>query len=212
VAATDASAQNDAQLWLNGGLRYRPAKAWTLTFDQQIRQDQNLTRTESVISDLASSWRVQKGLRLGLGYRLEWERTKKNAFERVQRVHVQGRLKRRLGRTGLGFRLRLQQKYEVDGGVMEMTRTLRPRVSLSTPGPGWLEPTLSGESFHRLGAGTNESWRKLRLTLGTDLPGGKSHRFSTYYRAQIPLADPDDPLEHILGLGYQYRVPKRKAK
>ena len=210
--ATDAVANNDAQLWLNGGLRYRPVKKVSLTFDQQIRRDQNLTKTDSIISDLAGAWRLQKWLRLGLGYRLEWERTKKDELERVQRLHLQARLKHRVGPLALALRLRLQEKYERDGEDIESTQTFRPRLSLAVPGWQGLEPTLSGETFHRLGVSGNDGWRKIRLTVGTSLPGTKTHRYSVFYRSQIPLADPDDPVEHILGLGYQYRVRRRKAK
>lgn len=212
LAGAEALADSDAQLWLNGELRYRPVKTVTLSIDEQLRLDQNASRLNSIISDLSGSWRLQKWLRLGLGYRFEMESNKKDELESAQRLHVQSRLKYALGPVALSYRVRLQEKHEPDGDETERTRTLRHRFALAVDRGGDLEPGFSVETFNRLGEDGTRSWRKLRLTLGTEIRGPKPHRFQVFYRAEMPLADPDDPLEHIGGLGYQYRIPRKKKK
>ena len=210
IVSFGANASNDSQLWLNAGLRYRVAKPMTLELDQQLRLDRNIARIKSILSDLSGTWRLKKWVRLGLGYRFEREKNKRDESELTQRIHIQSRLKYDLGPATLSYRLRLQQKYEPDGDQSEKTQMVRHRFALSVDRGGWIQPSFSGETFQRLGVDATQAWRKLRLTLGADLRGPKRHRFKVFYRAQMPLADPDDPLEHIAGLGYQFRLRRKK--
>jgi hypothetical protein len=202
--ASPASAE--AQLWSEAGLRYRPGKAWALGAQQQLRFDQDLSRLGNIISDLTLAWRPKKWLRLGIGYRYEWESSKKDERRTAQRGLLQAQLKKRLAIASFSYRLRLQQTAKERQSGIQTTPALRHRLSVSYAPKTLVTPSLAAELYTRFVGAAPTIWHKLRLTAAAGHALDKTNEIEVFLRLQIPLADPADPVEQILGLAYRYTI------
>jgi hypothetical protein len=210
--STPTLAASDAQLWTSAGVRVRPTKRVKLMFEQQLRLDQNLSRVDKINTDVGVSYKATKWLAVGGGYRFSMRTGETNALGPTQRVHVQGQASGELGPVGLSYRLRFQDSFAWKKGALNLKHTLRNRVGLKVDTNTMVTPGFSTELFTRLAERQEELLKKLRMTLGVAFKPDKKHVVDVFYRIHLPLADPENPLEHIVGLGYQYRLPRKKKK
>lgn len=206
-----AMAMSEVQLWTSAGVRHRPSKKVRLTFTQHVRFDQDISRLESVMPELAASWAIERWLRLGGGYRFSMESNKKGELEPAHRLHVQSQFGGDLGPVELGYRLRFQEGLESDD-ELETRHTFRNRIGLDIDTDTLVTPGLSAELFTRMWDKEPVEQKKVRFSTGLEIRPHKAHEIELQYRYQLPLDDPDDPREHIVGFEYQYRIPRKKKE
>ena len=207
-----ALAADDAQLWMSAGVRVRPTKRLRLNFDQQLRLDQNLSRVDKVNTDVTLTYKARKWLSLGGGYRFSMRTGDSDALGPSQRLHVQGQVSGDLGPVGVSYRLRFQDSFAWDNSKLDLEHTLRNRVALNYDTDTMVTPGIAAELFTRLAERQEELLKKIRITVGVRLKPNKKHAVDVFYRMHLPLADPENPVEHIVGLGYEYRLPRKKKK
>jgi len=210
---------NDVQLWTEAGLRYKINKQLRLKFDQHFRLHNDVSEPESIMPELAISYRVFKALRLQAGYRLVGEFYKYNGETYISdwhRFYADVRLRLRFKPVTLRYRLRFQEQtgwdYDPDGDkkVPKNKLTLRNKITLQLKYPYGFMQFLSVELFNRL-ADEVRAWHKLRTSLGLRY-SIKSHEFTIAYRLESYLFnDPNGEvthqkgdMNHVLSLGYHY--------
>jgi hypothetical protein len=204
LAAAPARAETDLQTWFEAGLGRRLGKRVDLSFEQHLRFDQDVSRLQAVMPELGLAYRLHKLVRFGLGYRFIYERDKDGVLVIRHRLHAEARPRYELGPVEISYRLRYQEQIR-DATADGLRHTLRNRlqVALEKTRP-WI-PAVAAETFHRLGDGEAIRLRKLRLTAGVGYQLG-DHEIELFYRVEILQDDPDDPIPHILGLGYEYEL------
>ena len=205
-----AHASSDAQLWIDAGVAYRPTKKVKLALVQNIRLADNISQLDSLKTDLETEWKFKKWLRLGAGYRFSMETNKKGVLKPSHRLHIQGRLKESWGPVNISYRLRFQEGMEADDDGLELKHTLRNRIKAEFDTDTLVNPALAFELFTRFADKQAVQWQKTRITTGLEIRPHKTQIFNVYYRLQVPTFDLEDPLEHIVGLSYTYRVPRKK--
>ncbi|MDP6932413.1 MAG: DUF2490 domain-containing protein [Myxococcota bacterium] len=204
-----ALAEDDTQLWTTAGVRVELTDDLRTDLSQEIRLDQAISRTESVLTQLTTTWSIEKWLRLASGYRISREKNNDDRFETKHRLHVQGSLRSDIGPLTLSYRLWFQDEMEADE-ELEFTPKLRNRIKAEYDTTTSLSPGLMAESFTLLEQDERFTLEKLRLTGGMELQPDGPHSFEVFYRLQVPMEDPGDPLDHIIGLEYQYQAPRNK--
>lgn len=202
----------DAQVWINAGMRYKPTKKVSLNVNQHLRLDQNVSRVQGILTDLSVSWRAKKWFRLGGGYRFQMDSNKDGLLLPGHRLHIQARLKHGFGPVDLSYRLRFQETLEHDEGEIDARHTMRNRIGVDFDTNTIVTPGLSAELYTRFADKEPVLLKKLRITTGFDIKPTKSHVLTVYYRLHVPIYEKDDPKDHIVGLGYQYRIPRKKKK
>jgi hypothetical protein len=201
------AAQHEGQIWLDAGVQYRPVKKLRLGFTQHLRLDQDVSRLESVKSDLTIAWAFAKWFRLGFGYRFTMESNKKDVLEQEHRLHLQGQFQYSVGPVKLAYRLRFQEAMAPEDDGLKLKHTLRNRLGAEFDTDTLATPGVSIELFTRLADEDGPIVvTKVRLTAGLELAVVRDHTLDIYYRVHVPIADADDPYEHIAGLGYRYRI------
>lgn len=208
TGASPAALASESQLWTSAELRYRPVKSVRIYLSSQLRLDQGMSHLDALLPELTASWATLDWLRLGGGYRYGLEKTKNDVFRLEHRLHVQASLSRDLGPVGLSYRLRYQHGTEMDDPV-ETTRKIRHETEAEFDLDSDFTPSLSVELFRELFEASPTQTEKIDLTLGLEIQASKSHVFDLFYRLRRPIAEDTDPVEHILGLGYQFRIRKR---
>ncbi|MDF1564433.1 MAG: DUF2490 domain-containing protein [Deltaproteobacteria bacterium] len=199
-----ARAAPEAQLWLEGGVRYRPVKELWLSFDQHLRWDNDLTRLRKIMPELGLRYGVHKNFRAALGYRLIAEGNNQRQFTTAHRVMLDLLPRYRVGEVTLAYRARLQLTSGASGSGDPLEPVLRQRIGLAYGTELGVEPFVEAELYLQLGGGTTGA-TKWRLTLGAAYSIA-DHDCELFYRVQRPIGDPNPDTWHILGLGYRFSI------
>ena len=207
-----AAEGHEAQAWMEAGVRYRPKKKVRLQLSQNLRFNENVSRTESVMTDMAVSWSAGKNLSVAAGYRLNMDANREGEFMPVHRLHVQSVVDREVGPLSLSHRVRFEESFKVDGTEMDSWHTLRNRVEVELDLDTDLRPVLSVELHSLLAEYRPVLQEKLRFCGGFTYKASKTHVYRLLYINQLPIQYLSDPDEHIISLGYQHRVPRKKKK
>lgn len=210
-APEQVQAQSDVQLWTSASLRYRATRTLRLEAGFLGRFDQDVSRGSLFGPQVGATLRLKKRLRVGAGYRYERRRIG-GSLRNAHRLHFDLSLKRKFGRARLGYRLRFQERFrDRASGASDVRGALRNRLSLGIDTDSLFTPGVSVEFFTGLHGRHSGPLRKVRLTL--------SARFDVdpvvleaYYRVQIPVDQPGDPTEHIIGLSVRFDVDGRRRR
>ncbi len=199
----DAAAES--QVWTEVGVRHDLSKRLTLTFDQHLRFDADVSRVGSFMPEPGLAYRVQPWLRAGVGYRLEYERDNGGDLVARHRLFGWGRVRRDVSDLRLEYRLQLQEQRRADANPV-YRHTVRNRGEVSFRGLRPVVPAASVELHHVLGEdGNTAHLGKMWLTVGLEYGRGDL-AFDAFYRAEVAQHDPGDPTVHILGVGVHYEL------
>ena len=204
LMAMVADAHADAQLWVEGGVSVKPKKRIEIDQSPQIRFDENMSRFTAFLPELSVRYRIERWLRVGAGYRLEYERDNDGVFVIRHRVSGDVRVRTEVGDVRFDNRLMLMEQFRPD--TRDPNRAIiRNRVDVSYRGsPTWI-PFVSAEPFFLLGDFDEFNYQKLRLTMGMDHHHNNDQELEVFFRAELH-ADANDPTFYILGLGYHYEL------
>lgn len=197
-----AETETDNQLWTSAGIRYRPAKSWTIKGTQNIRFDNNMSSFQSFKPQLELSYSPYNWLEIGSGYRFAYENDKDSEVVTSHRYHAQMVIERKWGLVKLSYRLRYQQKREIED--LDITAQIRNRVKLTYDTKTFCSPLFSAEVF----ADEAIETRKTRLTLGGSAKVSRSHRLFAVYQYQTYMSK--DEVDRIFLLKYEYRIPEKR--
>lgn len=205
AVAPAAPAVAETQLWTELALKHDLSKRWSLTFEQHLRFDADISRVGSIMPEPSVSYRVRKWFRVGGGYRLEYERNNDDELVARHRAYVFTRLRKDLGDVRLDHRLQLQEQWRPDANRVNR-HTVRNRGEISYAGLGAITPVASVETHHILGEdGNTIHLGKVWVTAGVDWDHDRLG-IGVFYRLVTGQYDPNDPDVHVLGLAVGYEI------
>jgi hypothetical protein len=205
VAAARAAHADDLQQWNELGVAADVSDDTAVSLEQHLRFDVDAGQVDSVMPEAGLQHKLREWARIGAGYRLQYQRDKDDEMVVRHRFHVYGKLRRDLGDLRAEWRLQLQEQLRPGEAMSEASsrHSMRNRADLSYRAHKRWTPGGSVELFSALGDGDTIHTDKLWLT--ADLAyDRKDYKVDVFYRAEVPVADEDDPLLHILGLGVHY--------
>ncbi|MBZ0238159.1 MAG: DUF2490 domain-containing protein [Deltaproteobacteria bacterium] len=205
IAARPALATADTQLWTKLDVKHELTRRWSLTFEQHLRFDADISRVGAIMPEPSASYRVTKWLRFGAGYRYEYERNNDDELVSRHRAYVFSRLRKDLGDVRLDHRLQLQEQWRPDANPVNR-HTVRNRGEVSYTALGDLTPGASVETHHILNEeGNTIHLGKVWLTAGVEW---ERDRFdvSAFYRLVTGQYDASEPPGHVIGVGVGYEI------
>ncbi|HUQ06266.1 MAG TPA: DUF2490 domain-containing protein [Kofleriaceae bacterium] len=206
LVASAAPAAADTQLWTELGVRHDLNKKVTLSFDQHIRFDADVSRLGSFMPEPGISYRVKKWFRTGVGYRFEYERNNDDELVSRHRAYIWGRLRKDFAKTiQLSYRLQLQEQWRPDANPVNR-HTIRNRGDVAYIGMKELTPFGSVESHHILNEdGKTIQLGKVWVTGGLEWEHG-AIGVDVYYRLITGQRDSNEPNGHVIGFGLHYQI------
>jgi hypothetical protein len=205
TALAAAPAVADTQIWTELGLRHDLSKQVTLTFDQHVRFDNDVSRIGAAMPEPGISYRVTKWVRVGVGYRWEYERNKDDELVSRHRAFGWARGRRDISDVRLEYRLQLQEQWRPDANPVNR-HTVRNRGDVSYQALGSIVPGASVESHHILGEeGNTIHLGKLWVTVGAEWEHDQIS-VDVFYRLITGQYDPSEPDGHVLGVGFHYEI------
>jgi hypothetical protein len=205
-AVTPAPAAADTQLWTELGIRHDLDKKVTLSFDQHVRFDADVSRIGSAMPEPGVSYRVEKWLRAGVGYRYEYERNNNDELVSRHRAYAWARVRRVVADVvQLSYRFQLQEQWRPDANPVNR-HTVRNRGDAAYLGLGALVPGVSVETHHILNEeGNTIHLGKVWLTAGLEWERD-ALGVDVFYRLITGQYDSSEPNGHVIGLGVHYEI------
>ena len=203
LAPGTALAQTDVQLWTSASLRAELVEDFRLELTQHLRFDEDVSRVLSIMPELSASYDPAKPLRLSLGYRFIYEREQDRQLDDAHRLTFDARLRGDLDPIRISYRLRIQEVFEQKASGLEVRNTLRNRLGVSWDTDTPLTPEVSAEIYTRIGGDKAALFHKLRLTAGASYDIDDVE-LELFYRLELPIDQPLEPVLHIIGLGFRY--------
>jgi hypothetical protein len=201
LAANTAHAEG--QVWVSAGVSAKPAKRVEVQVGPQLRFGDDTWQLVGVLPEASARYRIKKWLRVGGGYRYEYERVgRSELFVTTHRASLDARVRHDLGDLRVDYRLMLAEKYKP---VTESFKTeLRNRVDVAYRAwRPWI-PYAGSELFVALGDFDKFAYDKLRLTAGV-VYARADHDIELFVRTELH-ADAMEPTFYVLGFGYQYEL------
>jgi hypothetical protein len=200
LLAPTAAHADEVQQWNEIGIKYEVTDEVSASFDQHIRFDViDTTQLNAFMPEPALAWRPVKWLRLGLGYRLQYERSGSGDMRTRHRFFANLRPRYELGELRLEYRLQFQDQYRPDDATDEWRQTLRNRADVSYRD---FKPWIPSASFELHNTIDRDfELDKIWFTAGLSY-SKKKHETEIFYRVEVPQANPMDPTIHILGAAF----------
>jgi hypothetical protein len=201
LTAQPAGAAAETQIWTEAGVDAELGARVSVSFEQHLRFDQDLSRVAAVMPEAGIDYRPLDWLQLGAGYRLAYERRRRGDMELRHRLHLQTQVRGDAGAFRIRYRLRLQERIRSE----DLRHVVRNRLRVDYRGARPWTPLAAAELFHRLADEDPFMLRKLRLTAGLRRDLGEA-RVGLYYHVEIPYDEPRDPFFHIFGIEVHYSL------
>jgi long-subunit fatty acid transport protein len=201
IALPARAARADVQQWTELGVKHEVVDDVTVSFDQHLRFDEDVSRLGSFMPELGAQYRPKKWFRLGLGYRLQYERDGAGDMRSRHRFFGNVRARYDLRDVRLEYRVQFQDQLRPDDADERWREVLRNRLEVSYQGIRRWEPRASVELHHRLDPGELD---KVWITAGATYSPKKRFDLEAFYRAELPQADPMEPTLHILGAAFHH--------
>lgn len=202
-SVVDYARADDVQAWTGAGLTLSPVRKLDLQLEPQLRFNENVSKIQSALTDTGVRYNLSKRLRLGAGYRIEYQRYGGGPLAWGHRVHFDIEPSVKVAKKiRFRYRLRLQEEFRPSSHNQERAM-VRNRVKVAYQGWKRWRPTFSGELFFDLGDFDRVKYDWLRLTFGARLRL-KKHNVEAFYAIELPGGTSDSRV-HIIGVTYHYK-------
>lgn len=201
VLLSAAPARADVQQWSELGVKRDLSKKASASLDLNIRFDDNVSRLGSFMPELGAQYQPKKWLRLGTGYRLQYERSGSGDMRARHRFFANVRPRYDIGEVRLEYRLQFQDQLRPDDDTDRWRQVLRNRLDVSYRDLDPYTPSVAIESHNVVDDGF--VLEKIWLTAGVAF-SRKDLEVDVFYRAELPQNDTMDPTVHIFGLGVHH--------
>lgn len=204
---------SDTEGWTIAELKYRASKRWAFSGEGQLRLKDDFSEIDKYFGQLAVKFYAPWDLAFDGGLRFIQKNDtvgKIQGYETERRHHVSASYGPKVGRFGLGFRVRYQTKGEItDSGYEEIYRIFRYRARVKYNIRNWkFDPDFAIELFQSVDSDEISGFGKIRYTLGTTWEAWDRGEIGMFYRFEKELGV-DSPLTtHIIGLRFTYTLGK----
>jgi hypothetical protein len=171
VHAQDVKTVRDLGAWASLGVNYKFKKSWKLTFNQDLRMNDNISKVDKIISDLGIQYKINKAFSLGANVRYAHDRKKTQLFTDDIRYNIDFKFKHEFGeKFQMEYRFRYQHNYvNLSSYYHEFTQKTDTRHRIEAKYSfGKNTPFASAEIFREYEIYRRPYFNTLRLTLGDE--------------------------------------------
>ncbi len=201
---------NDFELWSGVQLRKKITKKLRVSFEEEIRFNENISDIKKFYSEISLSYRLNKYIRFAARYRFTENKTLLSYYSTRHRIMADISLRYRISRLTVAYRARYQTKYidiySSETGFVPQNHS-RNKLSLKyniRKNP--VSPFISSELYYQLNNPEGNRLDKLRNTAGFEYNINKKNSFDIYFRIQQQINVNNPVKSYIIGVGYFYML------
>ncbi len=203
---------SDFESWHSVRLKAKFNKKFTASLEQGMRLSENSTTLDQALTEIGISYKLTKGLEVGMGTRYIYDRTKNDNYENKFRYNLDASYKQEVNRLDLQLRLRFQNKKELDWENVDLddpSSYFRIKFQTNYNIKNWkLDPEISAEIFRNLES--NGGFDKIRYTIATKYSFKNAGDIGVFYRMENELNTSLPKTTYIAGLKYTYTIKPYK--
>ena len=203
----------DLESWNLIQLAYKPAKKLKFDVEGQLRFKDNISVIDRYIVQLGTEYSIYKQIKIGGALRYIEKNDNSGqiqGYENYLRYNFDASNKHKIERLWIKYRLRFQNKKEIEEGVFSNgfdTPYLRYKLSFGyNIKKSKFEPEISGELFHPIGGEERTGVNAFRFTFGTSYSFKDFGKIDLFYRIQKELDIIYLQSTNIIGLKYSYLI------
>lgn len=200
--AADESPPSESELWLAAEARWEFVDDFHLSFGPELRFNEGMTRLDEILPEVAVSWNALDWLKVGVGYRFEANRRKDGDFRFGHRGHVESVVSYEIGPVELSYRLRFEHTVARKDEDVLLSDELRQRLGVDLKLHDIVRPFVETEFYAELNRDP-VAFTQANITGGVAFKFD-DHRVEAFYRNRRPINLPEEPIVHVLGLGYRF--------
>lgn len=205
----ESAITRDLESWSSLNLIYKINKKWTMALQGQLRLENNSSEVDQYFGQLNLEYSPFKNIEFtgALRYIKKNDNTGNiQGYENHFRYHLDALYKSSLNRFKFKYRVRYQNKNELS--VDDVSKQyVRFKTELEYNIKKWkLDPEISGELFHSVGAASDKQLEGYRLTIGTSFKVHKSAKIGVFYRFDKELNTTYPQATNIIGVKYTYNL------
>jgi hypothetical protein len=199
----------DAWLWNTVSINKQMTRKWSLSFDEELRLFDNMSRINLFFSNLGVSYKLNKVFKFSLVYRFNSKNQDDEYYSRRHRLYVDVACRKKLLRNlTIAYRVRFQGQvrdyYSSDDGkdiesymrhkfdVLYIYQKYTPYIAAE------FRFQITNPSFPQ----GNDLWDRARYYIGCNKDFNKKHSFGIYYMIQHDFNN--QRMENDFTLGWQY--------
>jgi len=210
------SQQEDAGLWTGIRFNYDLSDKWQLSFEEELRFHENVSRLDKFYSQVGLSLRASDHVEFGAFYRFENQQDNNSNYDNRHRFHFDFELKTETGRYTLSSRSRIQTRYtnpySSDDGTIP-TNYFRNKFGISyNVRRSTLNPYISYEFYYATNKSSGNEIDHTMFTLGFRFRLKNRDRVNMYYRISQEL-NVNDPIKlNIFGISLTSKLNRNRGQ
>lgn len=206
ISAQESNVTSDLELWSSLGIEKKLGNKWKLSFEEEFRFTQDISRFDIYLSDLGVNYKLNKNFSLGANYRFYSNKDKDGDFNNAHRLSAKLNCGFKIERFKLDYRLQFQNKDEdFFKGSSNAVYNLRNRLTATYNIKGTkLEPYVQTELFSRFEKDEEAYFNKVRWTIGLNYSLSKKSDVNIFYRLNNELNQDFNKDTYIIGVGYTF--------
>lgn len=204
LCSSAAYAQSDAELWLEGTLQFEPVDDLRVSITQHLRFNDDMSRLDKAMPELALGWRGHRSIRPEVGYRFIAEH-RPDEWRIHHRPYAQLTLRHSIDDVVLSLRVRSQHTLVEKKKSHLWEHVLRNRARVSWEFADDWEVNGDAELFAL--ASEEERFHASRWRLGVGLAREfDDHTVQIGYQVRSSIGRTPVSTRHILTLGYEFDI------
>lgn len=209
------SQASDFETWSAIGLEVEATEKLSFGLEQHLRLKTNSSEIDTYFTQLEGSYSLFKGFDIGGGLRYIRKNDTKGkiqGYENHFRFQTDANYKHKINRFSLKYRLRYQNKNELEVSSDEgdyAKQQVRLKASVGYAINNWkLDPKMAIELFNQFGD-EDQGLSKLRWTLSTDYKLKNLGKLKLFYSVEKDLKATVSSIVNILGFKYTYTLKNK---
>lgn len=196
---------NDAGLWTSYSLEKKLSQAWSASFSQELRLNENMSEAGTFFSDAGVTYKFNKRVKLSFNYRYSDKRNMDDSYSQRHRFYVDVTMREKLKPFIFTGRIRFQQQFEdiftSENGLVPQ-RYIRPKLTCKLDLDKAFAPFISAEYFNPMTCDRTFYLDKSRYMAGIDYQISSSGTLELFYLIQSELNQKNPLTDYVVGLGY----------
>lgn len=188
--------QTDVGLWSNIAVEKELSKKMELQLEEELRFNQNVTRLNSLLTELSFKYKFNKYYSLGASYRFTYYT--KNSFG--NRFTLSNQVQYKIEDFTLNYRFNFQTDFST---IDPIEYKIRNRLGIDYKFNKHWEIGVKGELFYSIYYDRN-IFDRYRFSFGVDHKLNKHHKLSSSLMFQREFNVPNPEADVVIGLGYKY--------
>ncbi len=197
---------NDASLWVGVNVEKKLTGKTSLTFNPELRFNENITELSNAFLDLGVAHKLSKSFRVYANYRVSQRRRLDNTYGTRHRYYVDMSYRIKIDYVTIAYRLRLQQQYYQVGrsnNGYNPTNAIRNKILMKLDMEKRYVPFFSAEAWYEHSYRFS-NFNRFRLSGGVDYELNKFSSITASYIFQRGFNEEDPRTDYIISLSYNY--------